>query len=166
MKQKSEWRPIFRGAGCIIAVASVIGIGVNLSFVLDVLQGEKTFNPEQRIETVLQNAHVEPITLAEAKRAFEKSSAIFVDSRSKEEYVEGHISGALNIPWEEFETLDFDLLDRLPEDMAIITYCGGGCESSAELAEALVEMGCTEVKVLLDGWPLWVEVNYPVESSQ
>lgn len=164
MKWQSEGWHIIRGAGCIIVFASLIGAGVNLPFVMDVLQGEKTFNAEERIEAVLQNAHLVPITLADARRAFDENSAIFVDSRSEEEYAEGHIPGAVNLPWVELDTLNPDLLDRIPGGLEIITYCGESCESSAELAEALVGLGYTEVKVLLNGWPLWVEAGYPMES--
>jgi len=164
MEGRSHWGHILRGAGWIIVCASLIGIVVNLSFVVDVLKGEKTFNAEERVEEILRNSRVKRITLAEAKRFFDETTAIFVDSRSDEEYADGHIPGAVHMPWEEFDTFSGDLPAFIPRGTTIIAYCGGSCESSAELADALAELGYPEANVFLDGWPLWVEAGYPVET--
>ena len=46
---------------------------------------------------------------------------VIVDVRSKEAFDEGHIAGAVSIPWEEeMETRHTEL----PRDKEIITYCG------------------------------------------
>ena len=166
MKGTSQWWHISRGAISIIIFASLIGIVVNLTFVVKVLRGEKTFRAEQRIEDIINKTGLTSITLSEAKRAFDENSVVFVDSRNGDEFAEGHISGAVNIPWEEFEIRSSELLVHIPEHIPLITYCGGSCESSAELAEALVEMGYTEISILLNGWQLWIEADYPVESEK
>ncbi|MGA9351893.1 MAG: rhodanese-like domain-containing protein [Anaerolineae bacterium] len=44
---------------------------------------------------------------------------VIVDVRSKEDFGEGHIIGAVSIPWEEIE----DRYTELPRDKEIITYC-------------------------------------------
>jgi predicted sulfurtransferase len=44
---------------------------------------------------------------------------VIVDVRSKEDFDEGHIIGAVSIPWEEIE----DRYTELPRDKEIITYC-------------------------------------------
>jgi hypothetical protein len=43
-----------------------------------------------------------------------------VDVRSKEDFDEGHIAGAVSIPWKEMEAR----YTELPRDKEIITYCG------------------------------------------
>ena len=163
MKETSQWWLIVRDAAYIAIAASLIGIVVNLTFVVDVLKGEKTFSPEQRIKHALEQTDIDSISLVEAKRVFDENSAVFIDSRSEDEFALGHIPGAVNIPWDEYETGHSDLLDRVPDAMPVITYCGGGCESSIELAEALLHMEYKEVKVFLNGWPSWVKANYPIE---
>ena len=166
MEPKYEWRSIVKGAGCIILGASLSGVAMNLSFVTDVLRGEKAVSPEQKIDLILQKTDVTPITLAEAKRAFDSNSALFIDSRSADDYAEGHIPGSLNLPWEDFEELKANLETQIQWDKEIITYCGGSCDSSSELAEALCEYELTNVRVFLDGWPLWVNAQYPVDSFE
>jgi 3-mercaptopyruvate sulfurtransferase SseA len=57
------------------------------------------------------------ITVAEAREALEKGTAIIVDVRSESSYHVGHILGALWMP---------DIASRtkeLPRDKMIITYC-------------------------------------------
>jgi len=45
---------------------------------------------------------------------------VIVDVRSKEDFDEGRITGAISIPWEEMEAR----YTELPRDKEIITYCG------------------------------------------
>jgi rhodanese-related sulfurtransferase len=45
---------------------------------------------------------------------------VIVDVRSKEDFDEGHIAGAVSIPWEEMATR----YTELPRDKEIVTYCG------------------------------------------
>lgn len=45
---------------------------------------------------------------------------VIVDVRSKEDFDEGHIAGAVSIPWEEMEAR----YTELPRDKEIVTYCG------------------------------------------
>ncbi len=57
------------------------------------------------------------IAQAEARDAFDKGKAIFVDVRGEDSYRAGHIKGALWMP---------DIAQRvkeLPRDKMIITYC-------------------------------------------
>ena len=87
------------------------------------------------------------ISLAEAEGMYYAHAAIFLDARSPELYNEGHIEGALSMPWEESPWEDFDarfaetLRDYSPET-TFITYCDGeGCSLSRELAMAMLERG-------------------------
>jgi hypothetical protein len=59
------------------------------------------------------------VTAGNARAAQELKQAIFVDVRSKEQYAQSHIPGALSIPLSEFESR----LNELNKDQWIITYC-------------------------------------------
>ena len=46
----------------------------------------------------------------------------------------------------------------------MITYCSGRtCEDSHNLARLLSEVGFTDVRVFIDGFPGWEAEGYPVE---
>lgn len=69
----------------------------------------------------LSENEVRRVTIEDAKTAFDKGSAIFVDVRSENAFAASHIPGAINIQLGEFETNPTEL--SLPKDHWIITYC-------------------------------------------
>ncbi len=59
------------------------------------------------------------VTVGNARAAQELKQAVFVDVRTKEQYDQSHIPGALSIPLSDFA----DRLNELSPDQWIITYC-------------------------------------------
>lgn len=59
------------------------------------------------------------ISLADAKKDYDKKEAVFVDTRSETAFKNEHIKGALNVPAADFESK----YQSLPKDKKIITYC-------------------------------------------
>ena len=59
------------------------------------------------------------ITIDEARAAFERGEAVFVDVRGEDAFRQGHIRGALSIP----TGTAAQHADKLPKDKLIITYC-------------------------------------------
>ena len=104
------------------------------------------------------------ITLAQAKMLFDRGQAVFVDARPPYEYVEAHIPGALNIPWEEIEYYAAEV-ESLPRDSTIVVYCAGeSCDLSIHLGDHLAELGFGHVRVFFGGWLEWTDAGYPVET--
>jgi len=97
---------------------------------------------------------------------FEAGAALFVDAREASEFEEGHVPGAVNLPFDEAVT-DPAALEAIPAlGRPIIVYCGGGtCELSINLAWELLAVGHTRVTYFQGGWPEWVENGLPVESG-
>jgi rhodanese-related sulfurtransferase len=97
----------------------------------------------------------------------EAGGAVLVDVRDREEYRAGHIAGALSLPYDEAIT-DPARLERLdPGGKPIIVYCGGGtCETSMNMAFALIEAGKSRVLVYMGGFPEWQATGLPVESGE
>lgn len=81
-----------------------------------------------------------------------------LDVRSPDEYAEGHIEGAVNVP---IETVA-DNLAMLPAlDANIVVYCGSG-HRSAIIMEVLNLLGYTNVRSLLGGTKAWMGSELPV----
>ena len=59
------------------------------------------------------------ITVEEARAAFEKGEAVFVDVRGEDAYRQGHIRGALSVP----PGTAAQHAGKLPKNKLIITYC-------------------------------------------
>ena len=67
-----------------------------------------------------------------------KENAVLIDVRTKEEYNEGHIEDAINIPHTEINKINYD------KDTVIIVYCRSGNRSNLA-AEELVSLGYTNI---------------------
>lgn len=81
-----------------------------------------------------------------------KEDFILLDARTREEYEEGYIEGAILIPYNEIEERHWEL--NVPKDNEIIVYCTAGVRSKKG-AKKLVELGYTNVRNMgagTDGW--------------
>ncbi|MDY0040034.1 MAG: rhodanese-like domain-containing protein [Desulforhabdus sp.] len=106
------------------------------------------------------------ISMQEAEAFFYAEAALFIDARSPELYAEGHIAGARNLPWEQFDSRADEVMSDIGRDAIIITYCDGeNCNLSKELSLALLDRGYTNVRVLVNGWTLWQENALPITTG-
>ncbi len=96
----------------------------------------------------------------------EVQAAFIVDARDPEEFAEGHLPGAINLPYDEAAS-DPVLIESLePGDRPIIVYCGGGtCELSLSLAYEMIYAGHKKVLVFMGGFTEWSEAGKPVVSG-
>jgi rhodanese-related sulfurtransferase len=107
------------------------------------------------------------IGLEEAKRLFEQDAAIFLDARPQYQYAEGHIRGALSLPWQEVDHFFGEIAERLESSQTIITYCDGEtCDLSHDLALLLKEMGFENVRVLVNGWTVWQQAGLLTQMGE
>ncbi|QOV20002.1 rhodanese-like domain-containing protein [Blautia liquoris] len=63
------------------------------------------------------------ISADEVDRYIDHPDVLIIDLRCQEEYMQMHIEGACNIPYDEFECL------CLPRDRLIVLYCDRGAAS-------------------------------------
>jgi rhodanese-related sulfurtransferase len=101
-----------------------------------------------------------------AQKFHASGAALFLDARSAQEYAEGHVAGAVSLP--------FDDVYRNPalakaveaKGRVLITYCGGGdCDLSRNLAFSLIDSGFRKVLVFKDGLPAWVSAGAGVHRG-
>ena len=113
----------------------------------------------------LTNAQVAIIT-ADDVMALEEG-AYLVDTRTYEEYVEGHIPGALNASYPKStggpcQTEENSASFRnawakldIPKDAHVVVYCRTGVRASAA-ASVLMEDGYTNVELYEGSWTDWI----------
>lgn len=97
------------------------------------------------------------------------------DVRKKAEYVEGHLPGAISVPYDEKsdKSVNFDAkqdkidLSKFPSDKnePLIVYCNGPkCWKSYKASVLLIKNGHKKVYWYRnDGFPGWKSKGYPVE---
>jgi rhodanese-related sulfurtransferase len=103
----------------------------------------------------------------EAKALWDGKQALFCDARSKTEYDQGHIPGAIPLPLSEFDKYYKLYEDKLKGAKFIVTYCHGvGCQLSNKVAQKLVnDKKYGNVGSFFGGWPQWQQHNMPVETG-
>ena len=86
----------------------------------------------------------EQITPEEAKKIMDSGEEhIILDTREQDEYDEGHIEGAILIPYTEIENKAEEMLPD--KDKLILVYCRSGRRSKIA-AESLAKLGYANVK--------------------
>jgi len=104
------------------------------------------------------------IDINEAADCFHKKDYLFIDARSKADFLSGHIKNAINLPEHRLDMyLDAFMAQTSPQ-IKIITYCGSAdCPLGAHLAEKLYYMGFEQVYYLAGGLDAWRDKNLPVK---
>ncbi len=145
----------------LVITACVIGIAVN-SLRPDGLALVGDWSEQARFADAAGESLV--IGLDEAAGLFERQAVLFLDARPQNQYAEGHVRGALSLPWQEVDRYFMELTERLESASTIIIYCNGeSCDLSHELALFLKEMGYKNVRVLINGWTVWQQAGLPTE---
>lgn len=104
---------------------------------------------------------IKECTVGEAKARLDRGEvAHFVDVREDHEFAKDHATGARHLAK---GIIERDIETAIPDKQAaIILYCGGGYRS-ALAADALREMGYTNVVSMDGGIKAWRDSGYPME---
>ena len=102
---------------------------------------------QQALLTELQNAN---------------PSIIVLDVRSKDEYAQEHIAGAINFSHDTVAQ-NLDLLAQY-KDKTVVVYCRSGRRASIA-EEILINNGFNDIRHLTGDMNGWLEANQPVVSN-
>ena len=145
-------------------VIQILGIGAGLIYTVifseQLLFGEVEISEKQNDITYL--------SLESLQNAIQSKSKIFlIDGRSEFAFHEGHILGAVNIPYMQRDYFSQKLLSDVDRETPIIVYCSSkNCNTSVELARSLSgEFGFIHVRVFEGGWEEWVKGKNPIQTS-
>ena len=89
-------------------------------------------------------------------------SLVLLDARPHSDYLAGHISGAIALPFYLIESN----LNLLPTDQWVVTYCGCPHAISGQALDILKENGFDKVAVLDEGFYYWEDYPYPVSRGR
>ena len=107
----------------------------------------------------LSRDDMEPLSRSELLRRAKDGLVTVLDVRPVEEYQQGHLPGALNIPPAELD----ERMHDLPKNLDVIAYCRGAyCVLSFETVAKLRKNGF-HAQRLEDGYPEWKAAGLPVE---
>lgn len=147
---------------CIALIAALAGLGTNLfreDSILVFCRGKAASGAATPEYDPLQ------ISLVQAQELYLEDRAVFIDARPESAYRTCHITGALNVPWQQAEEECFMICQKIPVDKTIITYCDGpSCELSDFMASFLLDLGYMNARSLHNGLSRWREAGLPTTS--
>jgi len=95
------------------------------------------------------------------ERMVSNKGARLIDVREDHEWQAGHAAGAEHLGK---GIIERDIETKVPDKSTeLILYCGGGYRS-ALAADALQNMGYTNVYSMAGGWKAWKEAGAPIEE--
>jgi rhodanese-related sulfurtransferase len=107
------------------------------------------------------------ITLEDAVTMFQSKDVIFIDARSIDDYDFGHITGAINIPYDYLDDAGYAAIDSLDHSRAYVVYCSGSeCEVSLNLGRYMADQGFPHIRLFFGGWSEWVDNNLPITGPE
>lgn len=106
-------------------------------------------------------ARVKECTVTQAEARLDRGEVLhFLDVREDHEFAKDHARGAYHLGK---GIIERDVETRIPsKEEAILLYCGGGYRSVLT-AEALQQMGYTNVVSMDGGIKAWRDAGYPME---
>ncbi|MFV0372848.1 rhodanese-like domain-containing protein [Microbacterium sp.] len=89
-------------------------------------------------------------------------SQVIVDVSSAEAWAQGHVVGAVHLPYAEIATRAPHELDTA---VPVVVYCWSpGCNASAKGAAEFAKLGY-EVREMIGGYEYWVREGQPVQNE-
>ena len=109
-------------------------------------------------------ARVKECTVADVQSRMARNEQFhFVDVREDHEFAKDHAKGARHLGK---GIIERDIETMIPDKQApVVLYCGGGFRSVLA-ADALQQMGYTNVVSMDGGIKAWKEAGYPLEAGQ
>ncbi|OUL58661.1 rhodanese-like domain-containing protein [Pseudoalteromonas ulvae] len=102
------------------------------------------------------------ITQEQFLKSQQSSNISIIDVRSVEEFNDGHIPGAINIPHNQIQD-HLELLLTL-QRQPVVVYCRSG-RRAAIAEKAMAELGLKDVHHLEGDWLSWQEKSLPVSTK-
>jgi ArsR family transcriptional regulator len=104
---------------------------------------------------------LEPVSRQELLKRLKDKSVLLLDVRPEDEFAQGHLPDALNVPLAQLGKQ----LSRLPKRARIVAYCRGPyCVLSFE-AVAMLRAKGYDARRLEDGFPEWKAAGLPIGSA-
>lgn len=105
---------------------------------------------------------VEPVHVDELLERARSENVVIVDTRPANEYVAGHIPGAISVPVGDLRKR----LRNLPKDQEYVAYCRGPYCVYADDAVALLRSEGRRARRFWEGFPEWRAAGLPVQTGK
>ena len=129
---------------------------------LQALAEQSAAELRETVKSFLEERSVfEPISMKELQSKIKKDDVTIIDVRPKEEYLNGHLPGAVSIPMTELKSK----IKSLSSGKEIIAYCRGKyCVMAPEAAKILIAKGF-KTTIMQDDVNSWRFAGLKIETN-
>lgn len=161
---------VVKEAVILLAISLILAFGVNFFSPHGIALTGVWYDNRGRIELEKPPSYDPAIdsvlTMEDAFDLWKSGQAIFIDARLPDEYAEGHLPGAINLPFERWDDYWDEVSPLLAPDAKIVIYCGGiDCELSVDVARELIYLGYKNAYIFFGGYSKWLDFGLPVEIA-
>jgi rhodanese-related sulfurtransferase/uncharacterized membrane protein YphA (DoxX/SURF4 family) len=158
--RKSSIAVCFSGTIALVALSMVAGLTANKF-------SRHPFPLNHERKAGIENIELERAVLLQQQKT------LFVDARSPDVFNDGHIPGAFNFDYFNFDRYFMTFSEKFNRSVPFVVYCEGvsgqknedTCETSGLLAQQLFERGYRNVTVFEEGFAFWEKGAYAVERG-
>jgi rhodanese-related sulfurtransferase len=104
----------------------------------------------------------EPVRMDDLLRRARAHDVIILDTRPVNEFVAGHIAGAISVPVDDLQRR----LRQLPKRREYVAYCRGPYCVYADRAVEILRSKGRRAQRLLEGFPEWKAAGFPVATGE
>jgi len=112
-------------------------------------------------ENFADRAGAEPVRMDDLLRRARSGHVVILDTRPPNEYVAGHIAGAISVPVDDLQ----QRLRQLPKNKEYVAYCRGPYCVYADRAVEILRSKGRRAQRLLEGFPEWKAAGFPVATG-
>lgn len=104
--------------------------------------------------------------LLTVREKFENREVLFIDARSAFAFAEGHIPGAVSIPFDALDESLETIIGLIGSGREVVVYCTDRkCDDALLLANELKAMGASKLVLYVDGYANWKRSGGPVSEG-
>jgi rhodanese-related sulfurtransferase len=154
-----HFKNTLRQAVTILFISLLLGMGVN-SF------SRNGINPFRHpVASATTITAIRQVSLEEAQQIVGSGIPI-LDARPKEDFTEGHITGAISLPYYDMGSYLDQTLPFFSTSQLIMIYCSeASCADAELLARKISALGYTRLLVFKGGFKAWTVAGLPIESE-
>ncbi len=121
----------------------------------------------RHVEAKAAKQQIKVIPLSVALKKFKSGEPVFVDARPADEFAQGHIPGAVSVPFQFLDERFQEVVDLIDSGKELVPYCKNrDCDDSLMLAIELQAMGCSNLVLYVDGFELWEKHGGATEAGE
>ena len=156
---------VLASAGRVLLVGVTLGVGVGVVRGVPAVE-DPAADEGACLPPVADEPVVSWIRTDEASELHGQPGVVFVDARSEEAFLTGHVAGALHVPMDAGVVAD-DVVTLLRGYQTLVAYddTSEECARSTRLASVLVASGLSGVRVLEGGFPGWLDAGHAAEAG-